>query len=177
MRWTCIALIAIAGFGSGAAPACTSGRSLIPPPAPNQNGSYLWDADTVVMYGVIAGVERNFDRWWIERLAIRWGLLNQPYSPGGLTPRHRVDVAKAHYFVGSGGSRTAIELRGCSLPIPKIGERVLFLSEGRGRDRSFNPVYESDGQQFIDRLRALEAAAAKSAERRGDCPRRFLAGA
>jgi hypothetical protein len=130
---------------SACALACTEGRPM--PPPPNPNGDYLI-RDEVVWVGVVADVERNVDRSWVSRKLIEFNIMDVS-SPGGITPLHRVSLSNA-YQVGAKSLDTHphFELTGCSIKIPRVGERaILFITINDSR-RNIVPIYESDGDLF-----------------------------
>ncbi len=144
------------GFSVNEAMGCTGWA--FPPPPPDWDGKFHWTKDDVVLQGVVDSVEKNVGLPWVERKLIEWRFLKQPHIAGTITPLHRIKLREVRYFAGSGTVSVTVELSGCGLPIPKPGERALLFSEGTGKERKFNPLYESDGKQFTDSFNQLEKA-------------------
>jgi len=132
--------------------ACTA-RIVMPPPGPYYEGR--WDVDVVVVYGVVSEVEKNLEYSWLVRKLIQWRIISLG-SNDELTPLHRVKLDYIYYFVGTGGKAVFFDLGGCSLPIPKVGERAIFFIRGKGENHTIVPVYESDGELFSIWLKQLQ---------------------
>lgn len=144
---------------SGRLFACSEGRPMPPPPNPSGQYKVQWNKGDAVVYGTIIKVKRNIDRTWVDQKLIDFGILNAS-SPGGMTPRHRVELASVHQFIGVGYEHmnAMLDLAGCGIPIPKIGEQAIFFISTENSNRYIVPLYQSDGDLFNTWIRVLNSS-------------------
>lgn len=132
--------------------ACPSGPRVLPPPGPHFD---LKATEQTIWMGTVAAVEESLDQNWLSRRFIAWGLAGTS-SAGGLTPLHPVTLSNAvQAGDASAWTEPRFEMSGCSIKIPRIGQRAIFFVSKTDPSSQPLPLYDSDEQLFNAWLRVI----------------------